>query len=90
MVCFVVTRSLKVLEYLRSDNRRKRHSGFSEQTRHLCFYRTGNKAPRREAAPSTTVHGVLMDVMGVGILIVGEARHRQDENALELITRATG
>ena len=38
-------------------------------------------------APSTTVHGVLMDIMGVGVLIVGRPGIGKSENALELITR---
>ena len=38
-------------------------------------------------APSTNVHGVLMDVLGVGVLIMGRPGIGKSENALELIMR---
>lgn len=38
-------------------------------------------------APSTTMHGVLVDVYGVGVLIVGESGVGKSETALELIKR---
>lgn len=41
----------------------------------------------RLLAPSTTVHGVLMDVFGVGILITGDSGVGKSETAMELIKR---
>ena len=41
----------------------------------------------QEFAPSMTVHGVLMDVFGMGVLIVGESGVGKSECALELIQR---
>ncbi len=38
-------------------------------------------------APKTTVHGVLVDVYGIGILLVGESGVGKSETALELIER---
>ncbi len=38
-------------------------------------------------APSITIHGVLVDVYGVGVLIVGESGIGKSEAALELIRR---
>jgi len=38
-------------------------------------------------APSVTVHGVLMEVYGIGVLIVGESGVGKSECALDLITR---
>ncbi len=38
-------------------------------------------------APTTTVHGVLMDVFGVGILMMGESGIGKSEVALDLILR---
>lgn len=38
-------------------------------------------------APSTTIHGVLVDVYGIGILIVGKSGVGKSETALELIKR---
>ncbi|MDX1972955.1 MAG: HPr(Ser) kinase/phosphatase [Candidatus Sumerlaeia bacterium] len=41
----------------------------------------------REFAPTKTVHGVLVDVFGVGVLIMGGAGVGKSEAALELIER---
>lgn len=41
----------------------------------------------RELAPRTTLHGVLMDVYGIGILLTGESGIGKSETALELIKR---
>lgn len=41
----------------------------------------------RELAKETTVHGVLVDVYGIGILITGESGIGKSETALELIKR---
>lgn len=38
-------------------------------------------------APSTTLHGVLMDVLGVGILIIGKSGIGKSECALDLVSR---
>lgn len=41
-------------------------------------------------APSTIVHGVFMDVLGLGVLITGESGLGKSELALELISRGHG
>ena len=41
----------------------------------------------RLLAPSTTVHGVLMDVFGVGIMLTGNSGVGKSETAMELIKR---
>ena len=38
-------------------------------------------------APSKTIHGVLMDLYGVGVLVIGESGIGKSETALELIER---
>ena len=47
----------------------------------LCIYLN------RLLAPTTTVHGVLMDVSGVGILLTGHSGVGKSETAMELIKR---
>ena len=42
---------------------------------------------RQSLAPHTTMHGVLMDVYGVGVLITGRSSVGKSEAALELIKR---
>ncbi len=44
----------------------------------------------KRLAPTTTVHGVFMDVLGVGVLITGESGLGKSELALELISRGHG
>jgi HPr kinase/phosphorylase len=44
----------------------------------------------RRLAPTTTVHGVFMDVLGLGVLITGESGLGKSELALELISRGHG
>lgn len=41
----------------------------------------------RKFAPSCTVHGTLLDVFGVGVLIIGKAGVGKSETALELVER---
>ena len=44
----------------------------------------------RHTAPGTNLHGVLMDVLGLGVLITGESGLGKSELALELISRGHG
>jgi HPr kinase/phosphorylase len=44
----------------------------------------------RELAASTTMHGVLLDVLGMGVLITGDSGVGKSELALELISRGSG
>jgi len=41
----------------------------------------------RELAPTASIHGVLMDVLGVGILLLGKSGMGKSEAALELVMR---
>ena len=41
----------------------------------------------RELAPNTTIHGVLVDIYGIGMLIIGESGIGKSETAVELIKR---
>ena len=44
----------------------------------------------RVLAPSTCLHGVLLDVLGMGVMITGESGVGKSELALELISRGHG
>jgi len=44
----------------------------------------------RELAESTTMHGVFLDVLGMGVMITGDSGVGKSELALELISRGSG
>jgi len=44
----------------------------------------------RALAESTTVHGVFLDVLGVGVLLTGDSGVGKSELALELVSRGSG
>lgn len=44
----------------------------------------------KKLAPRTTLHGVFMDVLGLGVLLTGESGLGKSELALELISRGHG
>ena len=44
----------------------------------------------KRLAPSTLMHGVFMDVLGIGVMITGESGLGKSELALELISRGHG
>ena len=44
----------------------------------------------RALAESTTAHGVLLDVLGMGVLITGDSSVGKSELALELVSRGSG
>ena len=49
--------------------------------------RSGKERRSEEAAATTSVHGVLLEVSGVGILIIGPSGIGKSESALDLVTR---
>ncbi|MFD3156206.1 HPr(Ser) kinase/phosphatase [Haloimpatiens sp. FM7330] len=85
--CVIVTRKLEPHEelvenaknqnawLLRTDDRSSR---FTSRLMNYLDY---------QLAPETRVHGVLVDVYGIGILITGESGIGKSETALELIKR---
>jgi len=87
VICFVVTRGLKVPQYLLDETERKGIPLLRTRLVTSVFIERITRFLEEKLAPSTTVHGVLMDVLGVGILIVGRAGIGKSESALELITR---
>ncbi|MHA0858357.1 HPr(Ser) kinase/phosphatase [Paenibacillus sp. CMAA1364] len=85
--CIVVTRSLDVpqelIDICNQENLPVLRSGMS--TTILSSRITGFLEKR--LAPTTTIHGVLCDVYGVGMLITGTSGIGKSETALELVKR---
>ncbi len=85
--CIVVTRGLDVpAELLDEANKRELPVLRSQvATTILASRLTGFL--ENKLAPSTTIHGVLVDVYGIGMLITGSSGIGKSETALELVKR---
>lgn len=85
--CVIITRGLTIpREFIELATERKiplltTHRSTTQLFYLLIHYLTN------QLAPSTLVHGVLVDVYGVGVLITGESGIGKSEAALELIKR---
>ena len=87
IVCFVVTRNLKVPEELLSETEARGIPVLRTKLVTSTFIERITKFLEEELAPSTVVHGVLMEIMGVGVLMLGRSGIGKSENALELVMR---
>ncbi|WP_438348234.1 HPr(Ser) kinase/phosphatase [Paenibacillus sp. FA6] len=85
--CIIVTRSLEVPQELIdiSNERNLPVLRSSMATTILSSKITGFL--EKKLAPTTTIHGVLCDVYGVGMLITGSSGIGKSETALELVKR---
>ncbi len=87
VVCFVVTRNLKVPDHFLAETENRGIPLLRTRLITSVFIERITRYLEEKLAPSTTVHGVLMDILGVGTLIIGRAGIGKSENALELIMR---
>ena len=87
VVCFIVSRNLKVPEFFLISAEEKGIPLLRTKLVTSIFIERISKLLEEKLAPSTTVHGVLMDILGVGALIMGRPGIGKSENALELIMR---
>jgi HPr kinase/phosphorylase len=71
VVCFIVTRNLKIPEYFLIASEEKGIPILKTTLVTSVFIDRITKLLEEKLAPATTVHGVLMDVLGVGVLIMG-------------------
>lgn len=86
--CLIITRNIKLPKKLME---------LSEQSPNQPIFRTQLPTTRfmsqltdyleQKLAPNETIHAVLVDVHGIGILIIGESGVGKSESALELIRR---
>jgi HPr kinase/phosphorylase len=82
-----VTRNLKVPEYFLIAAEERGIPLIKTTLVTSVFIDRITKLLEERLAPSTNVHGVLMDILGVGVLIMGRPGIGKSENALELIMR---
>ncbi|WP_244833116.1 HPr(Ser) kinase/phosphatase [Clostridium sp. BJN0001] len=85
--CIVITRNLEPHSELIKEA--KKHNIWFLRTNLVTtkFVTRANVYLAEKLAPETRLHGVLVDVSGIGILITGESGIGKSETALELIKR---
>jgi HPr kinase/phosphorylase len=87
VAAFVVTKGQRVPEDLARECRaREVPLLVSKQTTSVVI-QSITRVLEDELAPSTTVHGVLVDVYGMGVLLLGDSGIGKSECALDLIQR---
>jgi HPr kinase/phosphorylase len=84
--CLVVTKNLNIPPVL--VQAAKRHSMPLMRSQHLSstFIANAEQFLQEALTASTSLHGVMIDVLGVGILILGKSGIGKSEIALDLVT----
>jgi HPr kinase/phosphorylase len=85
--CLVITRNLEVPELLFGEADEKDIPLFRTNLHTTDFIERVTKFLEEKLAPTSSIHGVLMDIFGVGILILGKSGIGKSECALDLILR---
>jgi len=85
--CIVITRGLEVPDILKEVSNDRRIPVIRSNTTTTTFSSKISYFLENKLAPSTTIHGVLVDVYGIGILISGSSGIGKSETGLELVKR---
>ncbi len=87
VACFIVTRNLKVPGYLLAEAEETGIALLRTKLVSSVFIERITRYLEERLAPTGLVHGVLMEIMGVGVLIIGRSGIGKSENALDLVMR---
>jgi HPr kinase/phosphorylase len=87
IACIVVTRGLGIPQEFLGEADRKEIPLFRTDLLTTDFIERATKFLEWKLAPTTSIHGVMMDVFGVGVLILGKSGIGKSECALDLILR---
>lgn len=85
--CIVVTRNLQIPELLLKKADEKGIPLFRTNLRSFDFIEKVTKFLEEKLTLTTSIHGVLIDIFGVGVLIIGKSGIGKSECALDLILR---
>jgi HPr kinase/phosphorylase len=85
--CLVITHNQEIPELLLQEADEKGIPLFRTHLRSFDFIERITKYLEEKLASTSSIHGVLMDVFGVGILILGKSGIGKSECALDLILR---
>lgn len=86
--CFIITRGLDAPPELLEQSNARQIPVLRSNTATTIFLSRITNFLERKLAPSATIHGVLVDVYGVGMLITGGSGIGKSETALELVKRS--
>jgi HPr kinase/phosphorylase len=87
LACLVVTKNLPVEEWMRREASDARVPLLRSSHLSSTFIDNVERFLQEALTASTSVHGVLIDVIGVGVLILGKSGIGKSELALDLVTR---
>ena len=87
IACFIVTKNLEIPSLLIEECEKKRIPLFQTELSTPELIERITRFLEDKLAASTTIHGVLVDVFGVGVLILGRSGIGKSECALDLILR---
>jgi HPr kinase/phosphorylase len=85
--CFIVTRNFEVPKELIQAAEKKKIPILRTPVATTRFGSKLTNYLEKHLAPMTTIHGVLVDVYGIGVLITGSSGIGKSETALELVKR---
>jgi HPr kinase/phosphorylase len=85
--CLVITRGLEIPELLLREADEKGIPVFRTSMRSFDFIERITRFLEERLSATSSLHGVLMDVFGVGVLILGKSGIGKSECALDLILR---
>ncbi|MCH5155353.1 MAG: HPr(Ser) kinase/phosphatase [Clostridiales bacterium] len=85
--CLIVTSTLPPCDELIAAGKKYNRVLLSSKLRTTQFVNKLSLYLSELLAPSKTIHGVLMDLYGVGVLLIGESGIGKSETALSLIER---
>ncbi len=85
--CLVITRGLEIPELLLREADEKDIPVFRTNMRSVDFIERVTRFLEEKLSATSSLHGVLMDVFGVGVLILGKSGIGKSECALDLILR---
>lgn len=85
--CVIITRNLNPPKMLIDIAKKRKKWVLRTPKSTTSFISRLTSYMESELAPRTTVHGVLVDIYGIGILILGESGIGKSETAVELIKR---
>lgn len=85
--CLIITSTKPICDELSDAVKKYDRVLFRSKQRTTIFVNNLSLYLNELLAPSQTIHGVLMDLYGVGVLVIGESGIGKSETALSLIER---